>query len=164
MKRAAFYLLTVLAVLWMQILNNHFLGGSGFSCDWVLIAVIYFGLFRGPLAGETMGFVWGLLIDASSLGLMGMHTLLYAGAGYLAGMLRRQLDGTKVGTQAVFSFGVSILYGIAYVVIDHLFVGADRPFSWMSAARPFVNGALAPVLFWILARWSGVWAIFPVER
>ena len=42
------------------------------------------------LTGESVGFIWGLLIDASSLGLLGLHAVLYALAGYAAGMFRRQ--------------------------------------------------------------------------
>ena len=73
------------------------------SADVILVVVLYFGLSRGPMTGELLGFFWGLLTDASSLGLMGMHALLYSAAGYLAVMLRRQLDENKVWTQAIFT-------------------------------------------------------------
>jgi len=73
---------------------------------------------RGPLAGETIGFMWGLLVDASGLGLVGLHALLYAAAGYMAGMLRRQLDEDKIWTQAIFTVIVSVLYVVFYLILD----------------------------------------------
>src|SRR4051812_27685568 len=105
MKRPIFYVLTLLGVLWIQMAGNYFTGPSGLSANPVLIVVLYFGLSRGPLAGELLGFLWGLLVDASSLGLLGQHAILYAGAGFFAGALRRQLDEKKAWTQAIFSLG-----------------------------------------------------------
>jgi len=146
----------------MQVINNHLLGGSAFSVDVLLICVLYYGLNQGPLVGQGMGIVWGLLNDASSLGLLGMHALLYALAGYAAGMLRRQLDETKLWTQGIFTLAISLGYSLLYLGLDHLFSGSDRSFSWGTALHPFVNGCLAPVLFWLLHRWSEAWEIFPV--
>src|SRR5437762_7111568 len=80
MKRTLFYLMTLLGVLWLQMAGNYFAGSSGFSVDAILIVVLYFGLSRGPLAGEMLGFAWGLLMDASGLGLIGLHAFLYAGS------------------------------------------------------------------------------------
>jgi rod shape-determining protein MreD len=110
MKKFLYYSVTLMGVLWLQILCNHFLGGSWFSINGVLVAVLFFGLSRGPLVGQLMGFAWGLLMDASSLGMMGLHTLIYAVAGYSAGLLRRQLDEAKAWTQAIFSFAGTLIY------------------------------------------------------
>src|SRR6266481_4483731 len=98
MKRTFYYGVTVWLFLWLQVVSNHFLGGTLVSVQWILMAVLHFGLVRGPWVGESIGFVWGLLVDASSLGLLGIHATLYALAGYAAGMFRRQLDSSKIWT------------------------------------------------------------------
>jgi len=164
MKTAVFYLLTIVLVLWVQMAGDYFVGASGFSGNTVLVVVLYFGLSRGPMTGEMLGLLWGLLIDASSLGLLGLHALLYAGAGYLAGMLRRQLDEKKAWTQAIFSIGVSLLYVLVYFIADRIFSFGPHPVSWPMIAQPLINGAMAPLFFWFMQQWSQLWDMLPQER
>ncbi|MFA5974990.1 MAG: rod shape-determining protein MreD [Elusimicrobiota bacterium] len=164
MKRFLFYVLTIWLVLWAQVLHNHYLGGSRFSVDLILIVVLYFGLLRGPVTGQVMGFVWGLLIDASSLGVMGLHGLLYALAGYGAGMLRRQLDESKAFTQVILTFAVSVCYTGLYLVLDHLFATTTRSMGWQLAVQPLVNAFLAPIFFWSVHAWVELWQLFPAEN
>jgi len=162
-KKAIYYVLTLWGVLWLQILLNHFLGGTWAAVDLILVTVLFNGLSRGPLVAEGMGFVWGLLSDASSLGLMGIHALLYAGSGYLAGIVRRQLDETQAWTQMLFTFGISVLYALLYLLLDRLFGRGNRPAGWSLVIHPFVNAVIAPVVFWLMQRWSESWDIFPLE-
>ena len=164
MKKALFYLVTVVGVLWIQMAGDYFVGASGFSANVVLGVVLYFGLSRGPMAGVVLGFFWGLLVDASSLGLMGLHALLYAAAGYWAGMLRRQLDEKKVWTQAIFSTGVSGVYVLFYFILDRLFSIGPHPVSGSMLAQPLINGAVAPLFFWLMLRWGQLWSMLPQER
>ena len=164
MKKSIFYLLTVVGVLWIQMAGDYFSGGSGFSANVVLVVVLYFGLSRGPMTGEMLGLLWGLLVDAGSLGLIGLHALLYASAGYLAGMFRRQLDEKKGWTQAIFSTGVSGVYVVSYFVLDRLFSLGPHPVSWSMLAQPLSNGAVAPLLFWLMLRWGRLWDMLPQDR
>ena len=164
MKTAIFYLLTVVGVLWIQMAGNYFIGAPGLSANVVLVVVLYFGLARGPMTGELLGFLWGLLVDASSLGLVGLNALLYAGADYLAGMFRRQLDEKKLWTQAILSKGVSLLYVFCYFVIDRIFSPGPRPISWSIFAQPLSNGVVAPLFFWLMQRWGQLWDRLPQEE
>jgi rod shape-determining protein MreD len=139
MKRSIFYLLTVALVFWVQAAANYFAGVSGVSGNVILVATIYFGLARGPMSGQLLGFFWGLLIDASTLGLMGQNALLYAAAGFLAGMLRRQLDEDKGWTQVIFSFAASLLY-----ILVH---GCSAVYQRHARTHRFLDDArLVPVL------------------
>jgi rod shape-determining protein MreD len=164
MKKFLFYLLTMWAVLWTQVVLNHFLGGTQFSVNLVLVAVLYFGLTLGSFVAQAFGFVGGLLVDASSLGLLGMQALLYAVGGYSAGLVRRQLDATKVWTQVLFSFIVSVVYAVVYLGFDRLFSGGDRPVPWVLLMQPLVTAAAAPLVFWVLTRWCAAWDIGPRAR
>lgn len=164
MKRSVYYLLTLWILLWSQVVANHFAGGSWFPVDLILIGSIYFGLVRGPMAGVWIGFILGLLIDAGSLGALGQHAVLYAGAGYLAGMLRRQLDEGKPWTQGIFTLALSILYVIFFAALNHLFSSDVRPFSWRLATKPLTNAILAPLMFHLLLRWSIAWDFQAEDR
>jgi rod shape-determining protein MreD len=162
-KKTSFYFLTLWGLLWLQVVINHFAGGSAFTVNVILISVLAVGLSRGPAAGLGVGYVWGLLLDASSLGLLGMHALLYGLAGYTAGLLRRQLDETKIWTQAIFSFAITVLYLLAYVGLGHLFSTGDRSFSWRLVVEPVVNALLAPLFFGALRQWFKAWDLFTGE-
>ncbi len=164
MKRSLFYLLTLLLVFWFQAAGNYLSGISGISANLILVAVLYFGLSKGPMPGEVLGFFWGLMIDASSLGLMGLHALLFASAGYLAGMLRRQLDEDKGWTQVIFSFAMSSLYVVVSLIFERMFSAASRPPSFSMAIQPFINALVAPLIFWFLRTWSQLWNLFPQDE
>jgi rod shape-determining protein MreD len=164
MKKWIYYILTLWGVLWLQILLNHFLGGTWAAVDLILVTVLFNGLSRGPLVAEGMGFVWGILVDASSLGLMGIHAILYALSGYMAGLVRRQLDESKAWTQAIFSFGVSVLYALLYLGLDRIFGRGNRPMGWSLLIHPFANAVIAPLVFWLMERWAESWEIFPLEN
>ena len=56
MKKAIFFFITMWILLWGQVVSNHFLGGTLFSVQWILIAVLHMGLVRGPWAAEWTGF------------------------------------------------------------------------------------------------------------
>ncbi len=164
MKTALFYFLTMFFALWIQMAGNYFLGAWGLSANVILIIVLYFGLVRGPMTGILMGFFWGLLVDASSLGLIGLHAFLYACAGFIAGLLRRQLDEKKMWTQAIFTLGVSVLYTMFYFILDRVFSTGPHPVSWSMAAQPLLNAAVAPLFFWMMQGWAQLWDIAPVEQ
>ena len=164
MKRALFLFFTVWILLWGQVVSNHFLGGTIFAVQWILIAVLHFGLARGPWSGEIMGFTLGILVDASSMGLLGVHAILYSLAGYAAGMVRRQLDDSKVWTQAIFSWVASMVYFILYLVVEKFFSASEGSFQWAFVTVPVMNAIFAPVVFQALELWSQVWDMTPEEH
>jgi len=136
--------------LWAQVVSNHFLGGTLFAVQWILIAVLHFGLTRGPWSAEWMGFVCGILTDASSLGLLGVHAILYSLAGYAAGMFRRQLDASKMWTQAIFSWMVTMVYFALYLVVERFFSVNEGTFQWAFVTVPLMNALFAPLVFFAL--------------
>jgi len=164
MKKAFYYIFTVWILLWGQVVSNHFLGGTLFAVQWILIAVLHSGLTRGPWAGEWIGFVLGILVDASSLGLLGIHAILYSLAGYAAGMFRRQLDASKPWTQAIFSWMVTMVYFALYLVVERFFSVNEGTFQWAFVTVPLMNALFAPLVFFALDFWAAVWDMTPVEH
>jgi rod shape-determining protein MreD len=164
MKRLLFYPTTILFGLWFQVIENHFLGGSWFTVQGLLVAAVYWGLAEGPVVGSSMGFAWGLLDDASSMGLLGMHAMLFASAGYVAGMVRRQIDETKPWTQGIFTAALSLAVVVGSSVLDRIFAlhpHALRGSTWL---EPLWNGLAAPMLFVGFKFWSMLWDMTRKER
>jgi rod shape-determining protein MreD len=98
------------------------------------------------------------------LGLLGIHAILYALAGYAAGMLRRQLDSSKMWTQAIFSWMASTAYFVLYWVLERFFSVNEGAFQWAFLTVPLINAVFAPLVFRALDRWSEVWDMEPVEH
>ena len=103
MKKLLYYLTTLWLLLWFQVISNHFIGGTLFSVQWLLIAILHFGLRRGPWTGEWVGFIWGIFVDAASMGMLVIHAMLYALAGYAAGMLVPSGMKLHVSVSGVFA-------------------------------------------------------------
>jgi len=159
MKYLLFYAVTLLGGLWLQVIQNHFLGGSLFSVQLLVIATIYWGLTRGPISGPLMGFLWGLLTDAASLGLLGERALLYSAVGYIAGFFRRQLDDTKPWTQGVFTLISSLGVLLGELLVEHFFANGQRPILLSMWLQPLWNALAAPLLFLVLRSWDMVWDV-----
>ena len=85
------------------------------------------------------------------MGLLGVHAILYALAGYAAGMFRRQLDSSKVSTQAIFTWMVSMVYFALYQVVERFFSVAEGSFQWALLTVPLMNAFLPRLSSW---RWS----------
>lgn len=164
MKNLLFYIITLWLLLWTQILTHQLSGGSFFGIPWVLTAVLFFGLARGPLVGQAFGGTIGLLLDASALGLFGLHALLFALIGYSAGMLRRQVDGVKPWTQMILVGVTSTIFVCSFIGLDHLFSRSPRPVQWTLVLQPLVQALVAPAVFFLLRRWVEFWDVFRLEE
>lgn len=157
MKRTLYYSLTLWILLWAEVVSHHYLGGTLFSVQWIFLATLYLGLTRGPWVAEWMGFVWGLLLDAASLGSLGVHAILFALAGYAAGSFRRQLDASKLWTQTIFSWMASVAYFAGYFLMTRFLSANEEPLRWMFLTVPVLNACAAPVVFRALSYWAQAW-------
>lgn len=164
MKRLLYYGLTTWLLLWLQVVSHHFLGGTLFAAQWIFLATLYFGLTRGPWVAQWLGFVWGLLLDASSLGALGTHSMLFAVAGYSAGIFRRQLDASKLWTQTIFSWMASVAYFVGYFLMRRFLTAGEESVRWMFLSVPILNALLAPLMFQALGFWAQAWDMAPPER
>lgn len=93
------------------------------------LVVMAVGLLCGSVAGASMGFTIGLMIDTALLQTMGLSSLVLIAVGYYAGRLRDLRD--PQGTLAPIALGAAaaaiatIGYGIGQFLL-----GAESPLSW----------------------------------
>lgn len=76
-------LVFVVAVLQVSAFSSLTVAGGG--PELLLVVLVAIALLRGSVAGAVSGFVAGLLVDISTLGTLGLTSLLLTLAGYWAG-------------------------------------------------------------------------------
>ena len=106
---------------------------------------------RGPVAAALAGYAWGLFSDLLRADLFGADALLYALAGYGAGMLRRQIDLSAVEPMAATVFLLSWMYALMLGVLGQIFLKSFVWIGWTSfIAAPFLNAMIAVIgaLIW----------------
>jgi rod shape-determining protein MreD len=133
-----------------------------FCPDLALLVVLVIALrWNGLVLGFVLAALLGFAADLLSGSLMGQHALLrllaYVGAYFAGGQLN--LKGSI--PVAIFGASVSLLYGLALVVLTGFFVG-DSGFAWRGFAdlsiHSVINGVFAPWIFALVTRalaWSG---------
>lgn len=112
----------------------------GAIADLSPLVVMAVGLLCGSVAGATMGFSIGLMIDTALLQTMGLSSLVLIAVGYYAGRLRDTRD--PQGTLAPIAVGAAaaavatIGYGIGQFLL-----GAEHPLNW-----PLVSATLSTIV------------------
>ncbi|MBI3291745.1 MAG: rod shape-determining protein MreD [Elusimicrobia bacterium] len=159
MKRIGFFGVTLFATLSLQIVIHRVVGG------WVgphlmLLVVLAVGWRHGPLTGELMGFVGGLLADAGSLAPFGLQTTLLTVAGYGAGRGRGRLDEGNLIAQLALAVIASVGYLLGTILLTQLFRGGTV-WRWGIGAwcQPLWDGVVAPVIFRGMWVWEGWWRV-----
>lgn len=134
-------------------------GGSGFFFhfrpDLVLIVVVCWSLKKGPAGGWWAGITGGFLIDLFTAGMLGLHTLSLASAGWLAAQASRSLYRGHLNTRVLMVALASLAAGLIYYLLLHLF---GSPPSWSAAWRQILWPRL-----WQTTLVSPLW-LFPADR
>ena len=104
-----FWLLTVLGVfiLHLTVAGNIAIFQS--SPNFLLLATVFFAVRGGPVRGEILGFIWGILSDISSTSIFGSQAFMYTFIGYIVGKLERMVDENKLSAQMVLVLVMSFL-------------------------------------------------------
>jgi len=73
----------VVAILQVSAFSSVTVGGGG--PDVLLVTLVSIALLRGSIAGAVVGFCAGLVVDVTTLGTLGLTSLLFTLIGYWAG-------------------------------------------------------------------------------
>jgi rod shape-determining protein MreD len=126
--------------------------------DLIMLTVIGFALADGPQAGIRYGFAAGLVRDLASGGaLLGLSSLVLLLVGWVAGQSRRYLSTSPIGGQmavgGLASAAALLLQGILGALLG---IGQQGVLVLLEATAVIglYNAALAPVVFWSLAKVS----------
>lgn len=145
MSAFRFSLLYVGAMLLQWWWNTHF-SYWGAAPQFLLVATMLIAARRGPVPAMLAGFGWGLFLDVSRAELFGASALLLTGAGYVAGMVRRQIDLRAAGPLAASTWLVTLGVLFAHGVLGLVFAKAFEHFGWrIWLFTPVMNAGLAAV-------------------
>lgn len=149
LRRLSLYAFVFISALVVQFCWMKFLSPAGLAPDFILILVIFIGLMRGSFIGEVMGFAWGISWDVLSVGLFGSHALMFVLVGYLAGLLNRKWNESKIVTQMLLAGLASIFFSLGLFALYQVFApaGFSFKFNYISALQPLYNMLVAPVVF-----------------
>jgi rod shape-determining protein MreD len=141
-------LLTVLALIQDVVLTRISIGGGQF--DVVLVAVIAWGLLRGPAEGMIWAFIGGLVLDLFSGGPMGGITLALLIVAFLAG----QQWGSELGLAYIQLILLTLVLSFLYHMLLLVVLGwRGYPVNWVyslprvAAPSAALNAVLAPLVY-----------------
>lgn len=92
--------------------------------DLLLVLVVAFALVEGPLSGAVTGFVAGLLADLGADHELGRSALVYALAGYLAGLLQDERPRSRLLPLGVVALAAAGAVGV--YALEGLLLGDPR--------------------------------------
>jgi rod shape-determining protein MreD len=154
MKKFIFYFIIYFAVIFLQFGWVKYFSPYGISPDFILILVIFIGLMLGPMAAQLMGFFWGLGWDVMSTGLFGSHAMAFTIVGFLAGLLSKQWNESKVATQILLTGFATVFFWVLIWLITAVFGGDEFKFevNYLVVSQTIYNMLIAPLIFWFGAR------------
>lgn len=134
--------------------NTH-LAYWGAAPQLLLALTVVVAARRGPVPAMLVGYVWGIYSDTLRADLFGADALLYALAGYAAGMVRRQMDLRAVGPLVATVFLISWVYALALGLLGQIFLKSFLWVGWVSfLAAPFLNAGVAIVGALVSEAWG----------
>jgi rod shape-determining protein MreD len=114
----------VAAAAFLQVVLVSSLVIEGGAPDLLLVVVIALGLLRGSIAGATLGFVGGLVVDFVTLGTLGVTSLVLTLAGFWAGRYG-ETTGRDRRFAPVLAVGALTLLGGLFAYVLHYMLAED---------------------------------------
>lgn len=125
------YILLVPILALLQVTIIPIIEIEGFTPDIVLILVIWISLSEGRFVGTIAGFYAGLVLDASSFGLLGVHALSKTIAGFYAGIWFQE-DRVYQNTRSLKFLLIAATTAILNNLIYYFLYMDIKTFEWTS--------------------------------
>ncbi len=127
------------------------------SPQWLLLAVLAVGA-RGKInTAQSLGFFWGLILDAGGPSLFGAQAWILAAAGYITGRFSKEVDSDRPLAQAILALGGTLFHLTILTQIELFFRRSGPPLVPSIGAilgQFAMNVLAAPLVFWIVRLWS----------
>jgi rod shape-determining protein MreD len=140
----------------LQFFFGRYINVYGIFPNFILIFVVYFGLSKGTIKPQLMGFLFGLTWDVFSTDIFGVRTVMFTVIGYLAARLHKNFDRKRFFTQVVIMFFAGIVYWSGFGLIYFVFLdNKNGAFSFSILSVFFkivVTVMFAPFVFYILEK------------
>jgi rod shape-determining protein MreD len=143
------------AIMQVSAFSTISLGGAG--PDVLLVTLVSIGMLRGSITGAVAGFLAGLIIDVTTLGTLGLTSLLLTLAGYWAGRYGETTGRGRPHALLVATVAATVFVEVGGYVLDSLLGGAVDMRSVLLTVPAAViwNALLAYPVFALVRRLIG---------
>ena len=111
--------------------------------DLTIILTLYFGFKGGIMAGQTTGFMAGLLEDLIPIKNFGINMLIKTVIGFVSGLFHKRIYTDVFLTIFLITLGGSLLKGVLYMLVVQIFI---KSMSFAMIKAYFVNTLLIEML------------------
>jgi rod shape-determining protein MreD len=149
--------LIVFFVAIMQVSAFSTISLSGAGPDVLLVTLVSIGMLRGSITGAVAGFLAGLIIDVTTLGTLGLTSLLLTLAGDWAGRYGETTGRGRPHALLVATVAATVFVEVGGYVLDSLLGGAVDMRSVLLTVPAAViwNALLAYPVFALVRRLIG---------
>ncbi len=132
---------TAAFVQWLW--SAHF-APYGLAPQILLVLTVAAASRQGPAAAMSLGFFWGLFLDALIGGLFGANALILVLLAYLAGLVRHQMNAGEAAPRAVLVFAATWAYFLLLAAVSWAFTRHVLWGGWTDLLiLPFYNSLVA---------------------
>ncbi len=157
--RAFFFIFTLAGGIFLQFFFHRYLSLGSAAPDAFLLLTVATGFTCGPVMGQVMGFVWGLIADTSGTQLFGLSALILTMAGFVSGLLRRRVASERMTGQLVVGLVATIYQALASFFFLSTFESAGRLNPLVLIVEAVLNVVFVPWIFIGMERWLDLWNI-----
>lgn len=116
----------------------------------LLLAVLAVGAMGRVNTAQTLGFLWGLMLDVQGVSLFGCQGWIFAVVGFTVGRLSRQIDGEKLSAQLLIAVLGTMFHLLGLAQVELLFRqggAVHAPSVGGALTQILMNAAAAPLVF-----------------
>ena len=157
------FMILVAAALTLQSTVAPRLEIFGVRPDWLLVVVLFFGLYAPSGDAIFGGWIIGIAADLMTIERLGLLALSYALSALLVVAVRDYLFRDRAVTQFILALSVSLILRAAWMIFRRVLYGPSGASPWESSAEwvwaSIYTAAWAPLLGAILlgrSHWFGI--------
>ncbi|MGQ9614790.1 MAG: rod shape-determining protein MreD [Spirochaetota bacterium] len=128
---------------------------NGINPDFILIILTIEAFILGPMSGQVLGFLVGLVLDIMSGKLLGISAFTYTAIGFGVGLLGSKVYGSNILISIIFLFFATLAKALLFSMLGTIFLEAGY-FGYFSQGKVFLeavmNSLLTPPFFFIITR------------
>jgi rod shape-determining protein MreD len=154
MKKIIYYFFLYIVFCLLQFSFGKYINILGIFPNFILIVTVYFGLSKGVISAQLMGFLFGLTWDVFSMDVFGVRAIMFTVIGYFVGMLSRNFNRDRIFTKFIMVFFSSIAYCLGFSFFYYiLHDSGTHNFGFVTvigSIKIIITVFISPVVFYIL--------------
>jgi rod shape-determining protein MreD len=144
------FLISIVATL--QLTLAEYISIKGVKPDLILITILFFSLIKGPIEGESLGFLGGLLEDIFSHGALGINALSKTAIGFFGGYISQVLYFEHIPSQLLIFASATVVNGVIVTLIRIALYSNPSIDLWLILLMVPYNTILALLIYQFLKR------------